>query len=153
MAQAASSGEIGMLKLMSAMSDPDDVIRYWGATGIGNLGLTAKAPLDQRAVLMRDALRDRSSAVRTAAARALCRMQQPKDALPVLIKEMTEGTQWERLHAAIVLDELDEQARPVALQMKEGLKYTTGFNSNGKYRVRVINRALNELNGTNARVK
>ncbi|MEE2711139.1 MAG: sulfatase-like hydrolase/transferase [Planctomycetota bacterium] len=153
MAQAASSGEIGMLKLMSAMSDPDDVIRYWGATGIGNLGLTAKAPLDQRAVLMRNALRDRSSAVRTAAARALCRMQQPKDALPVLIKEMTEGTQWERLHAAIVLDELDEQARPVALQMKEGLKYTTGFNSNGKYRVRVINRALNELNGTNARVK
>ncbi|MEE2712971.1 MAG: HEAT repeat domain-containing protein, partial [Planctomycetota bacterium] len=148
-----SSGELGMLKLMSAMSDPDDVIRYWGATGIGNLGLPAKTPVDQRAVLMREALRDRSSAVRTAAARALCIMGRPKDALPVLIKEMTEGTQWERLHAAIVLDELDEQARPVAAQMKEGLKYTTGFNSNGKYRVRVINRALNELNGTNARVK
>jgi hypothetical protein len=33
--------------------------------------------------------------------------------------------------------------------MKEGLKCQKGFNSNGKYRVRVINRALNELNGTN----
>ena len=34
-------------------------------------------------------------------------------------------------------------------QMKQGLEYQEGFNSKGKYRVRVINRVLNELNGTN----
>ena len=69
-----------------------------------------------------------------------------------MIKELTNGAQWERLQAAIVLDEIDDQARPVAVQMKDGLKYEKGFNSNGKYRVRVINRALNELNGTNHKV-
>ena len=62
---------------------------------------------------MQKALKDPSSAVRTAASRALCRMEMPEDALPVLIHELTKGTQWERLHAAIVLDEIDEQARPV----------------------------------------
>ena len=98
-------------------------------------------------------LKDESSAVRTAAARALCRMGKPDPALPVLVKELTAGAQWERLHAAIVLDEIDEMAKPVAEEMKEGLKYQQGFNSNGKYRVRVMNRALNELNGTNNTVK
>ncbi len=148
-ARAASGGEGGLSTLVKAVSDPDDAIRYWAANGIGNIGEPAR---DTAAEAMRDALRDKSSAVRTAAARALCRMKQPKQALPVLINELTEGTQWERLHAAIALDEIDEQARPVIGKMKEGLKYQDGFNSKGKYRVRVINRALNELNGTSNKV-
>ena len=101
---------------------------------------------------MLQALDDESSAVRTAAARALCRMGLPAKALPVLIHELTTGTQWERLHAANALDEIDEVARPVIEQMREGLNYQKGFNSNGKYRVRVINRALNELQGTSNQV-
>ena len=91
--------------------------------------------------------------MRTAAARGLARLNKPEKALPILINELTQGAQWERLHAAIALDEMDEIARPVAEQMKEGLKYQKGFNSDGKYRVRVINRALNELNGTKNTVK
>jgi uncharacterized sulfatase len=145
-AAAASEGIDALPKLIQAMSDPDDTIRYWGATGVGNIGVPAK---DVAAEAMDRALGDESSAVRTAAARALCRMGLPGKALPVLIHELTEGTQWERLHAANALDEIDEQARPVIVQMKEGLQYQTGFNSKGKYRVRVTNRALNELNGTN----
>ena len=39
-------------------------------------------------------------------------------------------------------------ALPVAEEMKVGLEYQKGFNSDGKYRVRVTNRALNELHGT-----
>ena len=130
------------------MQDPDAVMRYWGATGIGNIGMGTQVSLRPRTASMRKALQDPSSAVRSAAARALCRMDQPRDALPILIREMNEGTQWERLHAAIVLDEIDAQARPVIDAMRAGLQYQKGFNSNGKYRVRVINRALNELNGT-----
>ena len=53
-----------------------------------------------------------------------------------------------RDHAAIVLDEIDELVRPVIESMRQGLQYQKGFNSDGKYRVRVINRALNELEGT-----
>ena len=97
-------------------------------------------------------LKDSSATVRIASARALCHLDRPKNALPVLIKELTTGNQWERLQAAIVLDEIDEQARPVLEQMRVGLTYQEGFNSNGKYRVRVMNRALNELEGTNRTV-
>ncbi len=148
-AAAASDGVVALSKLIDATKDVDSAIRYWGATGIGNIGKPAKA---DAAALMEGLLGDQSPAVRTAAARALCRMGTPDKALPVLIKELTNGAQWERLQAAIVLDEIDDQARPVAVQMKDGLKYEKGFNSNGKYRVRVINRALNELNGTNNKV-
>ena len=145
-ADAASGGLDALSKLIQAMSDPDDAIRYWGATGVGNIGVAAR---ESAANAMERALTDDSSAVRTAAARALCRMGLPDKALPVLIHEFTKGTQWERLHAANALDEIDEQARPVIEQMKVGLEYQEGFNSKGKYRVRVTNRALNELNGTN----
>ncbi|WP_182867772.1 sulfatase-like hydrolase/transferase [Rhodopirellula sp. JC639] len=145
-AVAASSGPSALNKLVDAAEDDDSAIRYWAATGIGNLGTVAKrAAADS----MRARLGDDSSAVRTAAARALCRMELPKAALPVLIHELTTGAQWERLQAAIVLDEIDEQALPVIEQMRQGLQYQKGFNSDGKYRVRVTNRALNELEGTN----
>jgi N-sulfoglucosamine sulfohydrolase len=145
-AKAASDGINALPKLIEAMSDSDDAIRYWGATGIGNIGIPAQR---DAANAMDEALNDQSSAARTAAGRALCRMGMPEKALPVLIHELTKGTQWERLHAANALDEIDEQAHPVIEQMKEGLNYQEGFNSKGKYRVRVINRVLNELNGTN----
>ncbi len=145
-AVAASAGVSALDQLVHSLDDPDSAIRYWAAVGIGNIGADAKTvaapPVKQR-------LSDSSSAARTPAARALCRMGIPDPALPVLINEMTNGTQWERLHATIVLDEIDEQARPVIDQMKQGLEYQEGFNSDGKYRVRVMNRALNELNGTN----
>ncbi|EMI51873.1 sulfatase-like hydrolase/transferase [Rhodopirellula sallentina] len=147
-AVAASDGPSALPQLLEATKDADSAIRWWGITGIGNVGAEAKS----HATVARTMLNDESSAVRTAAARALCRMGEPNDALPVLIHELTTGAQWERLHAAIVLDEIDEMAKPVAEQMKEGLKYQKGFNSDGKYRVRVTNRALNELNGTNNKV-
>jgi uncharacterized sulfatase len=145
-AAAASEGMAALPQLLKALVDEDDAIRYWGATGVGNLGPAAK---ESALTAIHKRLTDPSSAVRTAAARALCRMGEPQDALPVLIHELTTGSQWERLHAANALDEIDEQARPVIDQMAAGLKYQKGFNSNGKYRVRVTNRALNELNGTN----
>lgn len=151
-AAAASSGKSALPTLIEALAHSDSAIRYWGATGIGNIGpeLVGDVKIEG---LMNGLLKDKSSTVRTAAARALCRINKPKNALPVLIHELKTGAQWERLHAAIALDEIDEMARPVAEQMKEGLKYQKGFNSDGKYRVRVTNRALNEINGTNSQVK
>ncbi|MCM8524916.1 MAG: sulfatase-like hydrolase/transferase [Lentisphaeraceae bacterium] len=150
-AAAASGGKSSLPALLESVSHTDSAIRYWGATGIGNLGpeLVGDSKIEE---IMLKMLNDESSTVRTAAARALCRINKPEKALTVLINELKTGAQWERLHAAIALDEIDEQARPVIEQMKEGLKYQKGFNSNGKYRVRVTNRALNELNGTNNEV-
>jgi arylsulfatase A-like enzyme len=144
----ASEGIKALPELLKAMQDSDSAVRYWGATGVGNTGQKLVGNT-QALHLLNALLKDSSSTVRTAAARGLCRLNQPGKALPVLIHELTHGAQWERLHAAIALDEMDEMARPVAEQMKVGLNYQKGFNSDGKYRVRVINRALNELNGTN----
>ena len=96
---------------------------------------------------------DDSAVVRVAAARALCRMDRPEKALPVLVEVLDDGQQWERLHAAIVLDEIDEQARPVLDAMIRNKAYRNGMVANGKYTVRVLNRALNELLGTSETVK
>lgn len=123
-------------------------IRYWCAIGLGNLGTEAVgAESDLKAILD-----DESESVRVAAARALCCMGKPDEALPVLVDVLDHGSQWARLHAANVLDEIDEQARPVIDAMERNKAYRKGLVADGKYTVRVLNRALNELQGTNNQV-
>jgi len=51
-----------------------------------------------------------------------------------------------------VLDEIDEQARPVIEGMKRNNAYRKGLVADGKYTVRVLNLALNELEGTDHKV-
>ena len=158
MAARASSGHEAFADLIDGLSAADAAVRYWAATGVGNVGagksraVSGTLKIEAREAATRG-LQDDSAAVRIASARALCHLERPTQALPVLIRELKTGNQWERLQAAIVLDEIDEQARPVLEQMRIGLEYQPGFNSDGKYRVRVINRALNELLGTNNTVK
>ena len=131
--------------LRKATIDPEPAVRYWAAVGLGNLGMAAQSAQPA----LQKLLQDNSANVRVAAARALCRMNQPHDALPVLVKVLDHGQQWARVHAAVVLDELNEQARPVIDDMKRNKAYRDGFVARGKYTVRVLNRALNELEGTN----
>ena len=73
-------------------------------------------------------------------------------ALPVLVDVLHGGEQWERLHAAIVLDEIDKMAIPVSNEMHKALKPREDLFAKGKYTVRVINRALNQLEGTSRKV-
>ena len=145
----ASEGTSALPQLVQALAHRESAVRYWGATGLGNIGPDASS----EAGAVRALLEDESSVVRTAAARALCRMQMPGDALPVLVNVLKNGEQWERLHAAIVLDEIDEMARPVTPAMHEALAPRNDLYANGKYVVRVINRALNQLEGTNRTVE
>ena len=144
----ASEGPKALPKLLEAMNDRDPAIRYWGATGVGNIGNPAKSA----ASAMKKALKDESAVVRIAAARALCRLDMPEAALPVLARELDNGEQWERLHAAIVLDQIDEMARPVLADMHKALVPREDLYAKGKYTVRVINRALNQLEGTSRKV-
>lgn len=144
-ADLASSGPSGANKLLKTLSDPDSAVRYWGATGLGNIGEPARTASEE---LKKVLLEDSSPVVQIAAARALCRMGQAQPALPVLVMHLRNGEQWERLHAAIVLAEIDEQARLVVPEMRTALQPRTDLYANGKYVVRVINRALNQLVGT-----
>jgi HEAT repeat protein len=97
---------------------------------------------------MAAALRDVSVSVRVAAARALCMMGKPGEALPVLIETLSSEYPWGRLQAAIVLGEMGEQARGAEGALKKAL---TG--QPNKYITRVANRALNVMNGTNNAVR
>ena len=144
-AALASSGPSALLKLLTAMSDLDAAVRYWGATGVGNIAPEKNAKAMSS---MRNALSDSSASVRIAAGRALARMGEPTEALPTLKKELDGPHQWARLQAAIVLDEMEEQARPAIPELKKALT-----DQPNKYIVRVANRALNDLLGTNNQVR
>lgn len=141
----ASSGIEALAELIEATDDEDAAVRYWAAVGIGNIGSDASSAADR----MHQMLKDDSPTVQIAAARALCRMGQPQAALPVLTRELNSGAEWAQLHAAIVLDEINEQARPVLSSIQPALSDEVAKN---KYVIRVVNRALNELLGTSHQV-
>ena len=142
-ATSASEGPASIPKLLQALQDKDASIRYWAATGIGNVGAPAKSTHRHVA----ECLDDPSPSVRIAAARAVAKLGSPEEALPVLEAELQSDHQWGRLAAAIVLDEMDNEARPALHSLKQAL-----LNQPNKYIVRVANRAINELENTNHQV-
>ncbi|MHC4087094.1 MAG: sulfatase-like hydrolase/transferase [Planctomycetota bacterium] len=140
----ASSGKEALPRLVEATKHSDATVRYWAATGVGNIGADASSAQGAMAA----ALEDESVSVRVAAARALCRMGKPDKGLRALVGAMESEHQWGRLQAAIVLDELGEQARPAEQALKKALK-----GQPNKYITRVANRALNVMNDTNNSVR
>lgn len=148
-AVTASGERQSLPTLMDALGDEAAAVRYWGAVGIANIGKAAA----RAEPAVRQALLDSAPVVRTAAAYALCRLGKPADALPVLTSVLRDGGQWERLHAAIVLDEIDEQARPVMDELRKALQPRKELYAGGKYTVRVVNCALNQLEDTHHSVR
>ncbi len=145
-ATKASSGPTAFPDLLTALSHDDAAVRYWGATGLGNFAGEASTDIRIIAALGRK-LDDESPAVRIASARALCRMGKTTEALPLLGRELSGEHQWARLQASIALDYLDETARPELPALKGALK-----DQPNKYIIRVSNKAVNDLEGTQNRV-
>jgi len=131
--------------LEKTYEDKDAAVRYWAVVGLGNLG---KAAGTSQAPLLRKALGDSSANVQVAAAQGLCMLDMEKEGLPVLVRELASEKEWIRLASAIALDEIDAKARPAILALREALD-----DQYNKYVVRVANRALNQLNGTNNKVR
>lgn len=146
MAALASEGTKALPELLKGLQDKDAAVRYWAATGIGNIGrLSDEATRACLNILEKET----STVVRIAAGRALLRMKtEEKKALSELSKSLESPEEWSRLHAVIALDEADEQARPVLTSLKEALK-----NQPNKYIIRVANKAVNDLLGTTNTVK
>ena len=139
-AALASRGKRGFSELRQAIDDEDAAVRYWAATGIGNIGEGAEGLCEE---LKERLATEMSPVVRVAVARALCLIGEPAEGLKVLASELESDQQWTRLYAAIALDEIDDQARPVIAALRKGLK-----DQPNKYIVRVCNKALNDLEGT-----
>ena len=144
-AALASSGKNALPGLLDAFNDDDSAVRYWAAMGVGNI---APVSSTDALVLTRRLLKDSSVSVRIAAARAMARMGKTKESLPTLKKALSGPHQWARLQSAIVLDEMDDQARPLIPELKKAL-----YDQPNKYIVRVANRALNDLLKTNNQVR
>jgi uncharacterized sulfatase len=142
-ASQASEGIEALDALIAALADDNPAVRYWAATGIGNLGSAAIAAQGS----VQQALTDESASVRIAAARAVAKLGDTEAALQRLSQELESDQQWDRLMAAIVLDEMDEQARAALPALRAAMKKQPN-----KYIVRVANRAVNELQGTDHQV-
>ncbi len=149
---AGGTDEEDLPQLVEWLSHDDATVRYWAATGIGNRGDTNVSLAGTTDVLV-ILLQDESENVRIAAARALMGRGGSRRALQSLSQVLDGGTQWARVHAAIVLDELGEAARPAIKAMKRNKVNRDGFVANGKYAVRVLNKALNDLEGTDNTVR
>lgn len=142
---AAKASEASAIdELARALAAQDAAVRYWGATGLGNFAQQIKG---KHVAALGQSLADSSPSVRIAAARALCRQGSLDRGLPVLENELKSKHEWGRLAAAIALDELDEGARPSLPALQAALE-----NQPNKYIVRVANKAVNDLLGTNHRV-
>ncbi len=143
-AARASMGVQAVPELLNDLNDPDPAVRFWGATGLGNFASEMPADVSQSIRQpLAAAARDSAPDVRIAAARALCRLGALEAGLPVLQQELRSEHQWGRLAAAIVLDELDEAARPALADLQSALK-----DQPNKYIIRVTNKAVNDLLGT-----
>jgi hypothetical protein len=102
-------------KLVEAMEDPSEPIRWWGAQGCGML--REKAGAAEAALLKH--LQDASGAVRVAAAESLVYLGQPEVALPVLEAVLGDSeNSGFSLQAANALARLGEKARPSLPKMK-----------------------------------
>lgn len=133
-----TEGKAAVAQLGKSLTDPDASVRYWAAIGLGNLARYAMPEV--RA--LEKTLYDSSAVVRIAAARALCKMEYCDAPLKVLQQALQNDEEWVRLNAAIVLDEMGEQARPAIPDLQAVM------DDKNKYVVRVANRALNQLYGT-----
>jgi arylsulfatase A-like enzyme len=143
-ASRASQGVTAMPALVHDLQDPDAAIRAWGATGIGNFAAEIPAEMVSAVIEpLKAATQDTSPDVRIAAARALVGLGKTQLGLSVLQQELTSEHEWGRLSAAIVLDELDEVARPALPALQAALQ-----DQPNKYIIRVANKAVNDLLGT-----
>lgn len=134
------------MMLTAALDHKNEAVRYWAAISLGN---NDELKTHTTSIKKLNALLgDETPAVRIAAARALCKADQFEEPVTVLTKELNYENEWVRLLAAQVLDEIGDNARPAEDQLQRRID-----DDSNKYVVRVANRALNVMNGTDNKVK
>jgi hypothetical protein len=135
-------------RLLAALDDPSEPMRWWAAQGCTLLGRQA-SPAE---TALRQRLVDPSSAVQIAAAEALGHQGQAEIALPVLEHWLqTTNQPAAALQAANVLDRFGETARPALPAMRRVLANATSAQTEtgrtGEYPVRIVERITAVLDG------
>ncbi len=143
--RAAALGKDPIL-LTEALDHQNEAVRYWAAISLGNYQeLKSQSKSIKKLNAMLD---DATPAVRIAAARALCKTGSFSPSVKTLVSELNHEDEWVRLLAAQVLDEIGENARIAESELQKRID-----EDKNKYVVRVANRALNVMNGTQNQVK
>jgi N-sulfoglucosamine sulfohydrolase len=99
------------------LTDSDSGVRFWSVMGLMNSGEEAKSYIPQIEKL----LADDSPTVQIAAAGLLCKLNTPKNALPVLGKWMNDERLWLALYAARTIQEAGKTALPLVPEIKKVL--------------------------------
>ncbi len=145
-ADLVGQGKDVLKRQVKGLGDADSTTRFWSAVGIdaqGADGRAARRPL-------RRLLDDESYAVRTAAAKALCRLGECDEALQALITNLRHEHQYVSLRAANALHQLGDRARPVLAEMEdyrgdvESLPFREFF-STTNWSQKVLTAALRDL--------
>jgi arylsulfatase A-like enzyme len=148
MAELASERQVANLpRLVEALADPCEPIRWWAAQGCAMLREGAK-PAE---AALRQQLADPSGAVQIAAAEALARLGQLDIALPALQRQLEPSANpWFGLQAGNVLDRLGEAARPALPTLRDVLSRVSsheGPTDPLQFQRRILERCLAVLDG------
>ena len=134
-------------KLIAALGDPSEPVRWWAAQGCTILAEKA-APAEGA---LRQALADSSASVQVAAAEALARQGKVALALPGLERCLSNtNAPWAGLQAANVFDRLGEQARPSLPALRTALADVANADGNYnplQYQRRILEHAVAVLDG------
>jgi N-sulfoglucosamine sulfohydrolase len=104
-------------EIASNLTDSDSAVRFWALMGLMNAGDEAKNYIPQIDKL----LTDESPTVQIAAAGLLCKLNTPKNALPVLGKWMNDERLWLALYAARTIQEAGKLALPLVPEIQKTL--------------------------------
>ncbi len=138
---ASERNPANLPKLITALDDPSEPIRWWAAQGCTML--REKAVPVEKALCRR--LQDPSGSVQVAAAEALARLGKAPVALPALERCLKAGGPVS-FQAGNVLDRLGEAARPLLPAMKEALESAADKGKPGSP-IRVLKHAIDVLEG------
>lgn len=138
---ASDRNPANLPKLIEALNDPSEPIRWWGAQGCTMLREKA-VPAEET---LRRRLEDWSGSVQVAAAEAMARIGKIDAALPVLERCLKTGGPVS-VQAGNVLDRLGEAARPSLPVMKAVLK-SAGDGNGRDYPKRILEHVVAVLEG------
>ena len=123
LAAAEMVGKASREEFEANLESEDSGVRFWSVIGLMNLGKVAQK---SKEALLKILQNDSSPSVQIAAAETLCKLDECKEAIPILAKYLKDDRVWVALQAARTTQLIKEEARPLIPVILEVLKKYRG---------------------------